>query len=369
MSRGIRTGMASMQAAIQGSAQAVDDQGSIEDAVPLDFGPTEGLPRGMPTEDASKAADLMAQLIPIDQSVADSQPKPFSPETLFQMALPAVDRLVRQVERTIGHYSLNYGHPNIDRLCISGPICANPLITDYIADQLGLPQSHLNPFEGEPTVTAPRTRYEQSAYAPALALATAREEDTPNFLMPFPARLKREKHQMLNGALFAIFMILMAALVGFSAWQKHGIRLKQTQLEDLRRELNGFVPLVNRETVVILAAKARESSKQLTEFVTQYRGMATVGELTQRTPGAIKLVDLKMDMPRLAANAENAPRQVLYLSGIVRGDRLDLEPTLAAYMIDLKQSPLLANPQITHKAFEILGNQEVLRFAAELEIR
>jgi hypothetical protein len=157
--------------------------------------------------------------------------------------------------------------------------------------------------------------------------------------------------------------------VGFSSWQKHGIRVKQMELQKLQTELNRFVPLVNRETVVVLAAKAREGSQQLAQIGTQYRGLATVSELAQLTPAAINLIDLKVDMPRATAGAEKAPRQLLYLSGIVRGSRLDLEPMLAAYMIALKQSLLLANPQVTHKAFEMLDSREVLRFAAELELR
>jgi hypothetical protein len=60
--------------------------------------------------------------------------------------------------------------------------------------------------------------------------------------------------------------------------------------------------------------------------------------------------------------------KVLILEGIVQGDRLTLESTLAGYLMELKNSPLFEQPDISTKSFEYSGNNEVLRFKAKLNL-
>ena len=60
--------------------------------------------------------------------------------------------------------------------------------------------------------------------------------------------------------------------------------------------------------------------------------------------------------------------RVLILNGVVRGDRISLESTLAAYLIELNNSPLFEKPEISKKSFELHRGIEVLKFTASLKI-
>jgi hypothetical protein len=45
-----------------------------------------------------------------------------------------------------------------------------------------------------------------------------------------------------------------------------------------------------------------------------------------------------------------------------------LESALAGYLLELKNSPLFDQPNISSKSFEFSGNNEVLRFKAQLNL-
>jgi hypothetical protein len=66
-------------------------------------------------------------------------------------------------------------------------------------------------------------------------------------------------------------------------------------------------------------------------------------------------------------NKKSLPK-ILVLDGIVSGDRLILEPKLAGYLMELKNSPMFDEPQLSKKAFERYKDNDVLRFTARLKL-
>lgn len=63
-------------------------------------------------------------------------------EKLFGTIQPALDRVIRQVERTLRHYTLNFGDVAIGTVYISGQISSNRHVVNYIDEQLGLGGAH-----------------------------------------------------------------------------------------------------------------------------------------------------------------------------------------------------------------------------------
>jgi hypothetical protein len=97
------------------------------------------------------------------------------------------------------------------------------------------------------------------------------------------------------------------------------------------------------------------------------------------TPPNVRLLSLSTQLgplpiktpPKNAKGKKAAPAEkskVLILEGIVQGNRLTLESTLAGYLMELKNSPLFDQPNISSKSFEYSGNNEVLRFKAQLNL-
>jgi hypothetical protein len=318
-------------------------------------------------------ADILARLAPSladsVEGVADDSPSDgITPDDVFEIIRPALDRLVRQVERTISHYAIHFEPREIDRLCISGLICENERIRGYIADQLVIPLVDLNPFENESLTPLPETQPEQLAYIPATGLASPADGPMPNFLQTHHERAKRETRQVFNAVVFGLFLLIMLAFVGYNSWQKHSLLAQHRQITHLQKELESFVPLLKPETVLVLAAKAKEANTRLNDYTEKYRGMAIIAELSRLTPEEIAMSRMAIRLPRQVEGDEATPRRILSIGGIIQGERLNLEPALADYMVRMKTSPLFSDPRIIDKSFEMLDGREVLRFTAELEV-
>lgn len=372
LSRGIRAGMNSMLDEIKVDPRIVGDQGP-EKAPEMDFRPVTTASEREQDATGRMPTALLTRLAPSLAGPAGNLGNEFAadaitPDDVFEMIRPALDRLVRQVERTISHYAIHFEPREIDRLCISGILCENERVRDYIADQLGIPLVDLNPFENESLTAPPDTLPEQLAYTPAVGLASPAESRISNFLHTHHDRARRETRQMFNCAVFGFFLLIMIAFLGYNGWQKHSLMSRQQQISRLQQELETFVPLLKPETVLILAAKAKEANSRLNDYTEKYRGMAVIAELSRLTPDTIVMSRMTIRLPRQGKKDDQTSRRVLSIAGIVRGERLDLEPALAAYMVRMKTSRLFMAPRIIDKSFEMMDGSEVLRFTAELEV-
>ena len=91
--------------------------------------------------DTRKAQEIFFELIHDASHRADAASK-LRPEEekIFKMILPALERLVRQVERTFEHYASNFDNERVEKIYISSGIRPHSRIVDYIGDQLDLPR-------------------------------------------------------------------------------------------------------------------------------------------------------------------------------------------------------------------------------------
>ncbi|MDH3881796.1 MAG: pilus assembly protein PilM, partial [Desulfobacteraceae bacterium] len=81
-------------------------------------------------------------------SELDERQRLLKEDKIFKMILPALERLVRQVERTLRHFSLNYNNARVGKIYISSGVNLHQRIVDYIGEELAVPTEILNPFAG-----------------------------------------------------------------------------------------------------------------------------------------------------------------------------------------------------------------------------
>ena len=301
---------------------------------------------------------------------------------VFQMIEPALERLVRQVERTIRHYALNYENARIGKIYISSGVTPHQRILSYIGEELGMPTEILNPFQASsnflPVVPVPDSMSEQSSFAPAMGMALADNSRTPNFLFTYKDKHKTARNQRINRMVFATFLLLMAGCVGLSFWQERIIRDKEAKKQQLTYHLEPYNLRVDKNLILKLVEQIRQKNNSDQAIGNKYMSLAVISEVVDLTPPNVRLMDITTRLGPLpvkqpAGNgkkkkpAEGSPR-ILILEGIIQGDRLTLESALAGYLLELKNSPLFDQPNINSKSFEYSGNNEVLRFKAQLNL-
>jgi hypothetical protein len=104
--------------------------------------------------------------------------------------------------------------------------------------------------------------------------------------------------------------------------------------------------------------------------------VAVISEITDLTPPSVRLISISTklgDAPDTGKGQKDGKKKgpenkTLVLDGIVQGDRLILESTLAGYLMELKNSPMFDQPTISKKSFERYQDNDVLRFTARLKL-
>ncbi len=321
--------------------------------------------------DAPDGADAQRQKLDIDE------------DKVFQMIQPALERLVRQLERTIRHYALNFENAKIGKIYISSGATPHQRILNYIGDELGMPTEVLNPFHTSsnflPLVPIPQTVSEQSSFAPAMGMGLADNSRTPNFLFTYKDKRKADRNQLVNRVVFALFALLMIVCVGFSFWQERILQEKEAKKLQMTQRLEEYDLRVDQNLILKMVDEIRKKNKSDREIGQKYLNLAVISEVVDLTPPNVRLLSISTQLgplqnevpPEDAKKKKATPtveQKVLILEGIVQGDRLTLEATLAGYLMELKNSPLFDQPDISTKSFEYSGNDEVLRFKAQLNL-
>ncbi len=305
-------------------------------------------------------------------------------DKIFKMILPALERLVRQVERTLRHFSLNYSNARVGKIYISSGVNPHQRIVDYIGEELAIPTEILNPFADSPNflslAPSPEDPSEQSSYVPAMGMALSSNALTPNFLYTYKDKQKVARTQWLNRGLFATFILVMVLCVGVTFWLDRQVEDKEYKLQQLQRQLENISLRVDQNLILKLVGENQANRRQIKEIGQKYFGVAVISEITQLTPSSVRLISISTKLggaPNKKAGKKTSkkkgkknvsPNKTLVLDGIVQGDRLILESTLAGYLMELKNSPIFDQPKISKKSFERYKDKDVLRFTARLKL-
>jgi hypothetical protein len=312
-------------------------------------------------------------------SSIDDQQRLLKEDKIFNMFLPALERLVRQVERTLRHYSLNYENARVEKIYISSGVNPHPRIVGYISEELGISTEILNPFADSPNfqtmVPIPESVSEQSAYVPAMGMALSNNTLTPNFLYTYKDKQTAVRSQRINRGVFGGFLLVMALCVGVSFWQDIQVKEKQHKKLQLKQRLERINLRVDKALILKLVEETQLQRRELGDIGEKYFGIAVINEITDLTPSSVRLLSISTQLSeppgKKAVKKEKkkeGAKRTLVIDGVVRGDRLVLESTLAGYLMELKNSPMFDRPTIRQKSLELYEDKEVLRFTARLNL-
>ena len=100
----------------------------------------------------------------------------------------------------------------------------------------------------------------------------------------------------------------------------------------------------------------------------RHLSLAVISELSSKTPEEVRLLSVSANMGDNKGNAGPNKKRILSVNGIIFGNRLTFESTLAGFLLNLKKSPMFDRPVINKKSFEVIDEKEVLRFQAQLDL-
>ena len=377
LSRGIKAGIKTMNEAMRGEITELESDNTLE-ILPEMLEPSEAKQQKTkptrPKFDTEKAQKIFFGLIhdisPKEEESTQLQPEE---EKIFRMVLPALKRLVQQVERTFDHYASNFSDRRVEKIYISSTVRPHRRIVDYIGDELGLPRETFDPFVTDPdfidNVSTPSSEAERGSYAPAIGMALSSNSQTPNFLFTYKEKEKDARSRFINKVTMVAAFILLGLCIGLYGWQNHIIDKKMFEISRLQGKLSSFQMPVDQKVILNLVDKNKEKNAEFREFSRKYLGMVVLTEISNITPSNVRLnsIYVLLDSDSVKGGKTSASKNLI-LEGIILGDRTTMEATLAGYLIQLSGSPLFTQPVINQKEPGFFMDKEVLRFTAQLKL-
>jgi Tfp pilus assembly PilM family ATPase len=294
----------------------------------------------------------------------------------FEVITPALERIVRQTERTFEHYWTNLKEEKIDKIYISSAMNISRLIVEYIGEQLDLESDLLDPLnlkmphKNMGTISVS----ERLAFTPALGLAISDNTYTPNMIFRFKEKEKADIITGVNRIIFAVFIFLVFIALGIYFYQVQESRQKKDTIAGLEKELSQYNPRIDQNLVSQVVANYKNEYQISQEYGDRYLGLAVISEISSLTPPNIRLLSLKTNLGAPPSGKEPAkePKKEelknLIVEGVILGDRRSMESSLAGYVMKLEASPMFHRISIKKNSIEPFKKNEALHFIIDLKI-
>ena len=307
-------------------------------------------------------------------------------EEIFDMILPAVERLVRQVERTFEYYTGTLGYNKISKIYVSEAIDFYMKLVDYVGSQLGMAAEPLDPLGEQAPLSYQEGRNissisERMAYTPALGLALADDIHTPNLLFTHRDKEKAVSVTRINKTIFVGFIASVCICSGVFFYQHLAIAQKKTMMANLDHQLSQFKPQISKSLILEASTKASQRQISAKTIRNRYLGMAIISELSAMTLPNIQFIHIKMNLASIKTDIKKTqaadptkkePSQSIEesveIEGLVTGERSILETTLAGYAMALKNSPMFKQIVVQKNTIEQLKNGEALHFIIQMKV-
>ena len=369
MTRGIRAGINSMvRELMEGHNESIKSALSEESRI-------EGSESGNFAENAymkiEDARELLFGLSPDSPSSEEINARfGLDEKAILERINPALERLVRQVDRTFQYYTVTLGNEKISFIYVSTSMNVYKPLVDYIGDDLGIKRDVLDPLEpGNPLVdeiTSNLSVSDRVSFGPALGVALSDLSRTPNLLFTYKDKDKQSNIAKGSRAIFvaSAAILLVCVIVLFTL--VNAADEKKAVIAEFEQQLKQGV-LVDENVVPVFVSKIKRDRKHVKEYSERYLGMAAIREISLLTPSNIRLLHVTARMGTISAKNREKNEGSITIEGVVSGGIDSLEASLVEYILKLESSPMFIQAKISKSNMESFENVELLRFTLNVK--
>jgi len=295
-------------------------------------------------------------------------------EEIFELIQPAVERLVRQVERTFEHYVTSFHDNTVLKGYTSGGVHFYGSLIDYIREKLDIEMEisdplnpDKNPYLGD--VTLPELVSDRAHCSLTVGIALSDNDRTPNFIFTYKDKRRKNSIAVISRSTFFTIILTLSVALGFFLWELSSGGQKQDEAVRLSHQLEQLGPRINKDLVLQMSAKIKDKHQRLKEYSERFRAIAVINEISALTPSNIKLLSLTIDLGSVPVGKSEMVGKTLLLDGVITGEHQMYETSLVGYMMKLEDSPIFSTPEVFKGAIKSYGEEgDVLCFTIELEL-
>ena len=296
-------------------------------------------------------------------------------DEIFKIIVPAIERLARQIERTLEYYATSVGNEKVEKLYISSTMNIFTPILDYISEQLGIKIEAFDPFRYQPEGHAAEASSlsERMSLVAALGLSISDNQHTPNFIFTFKEKNKEIKIKKINRGILAACSAALLVCITAIIYQGMDRIVLNKQKAKLETELSLFNPLISVDQVTKLAHDVKIKRQLSQQFADRCLGMSAIGEISALTPRNIRLINLKISMTNHSAKEKTdktAKEETdgVILEGLITGDRNMLDSDLAQYVMKLANSQMLRQVSVQKNSIINFRKNDALQFTLSAKL-
>lgn len=291
-------------------------------------------------------------------------------ESIFKLINPAVDRLVRQIDRTFRHYTVTQGNEKITGIYVSSAASIYESLITYIGCELGVEHTVLDPLDPRnPFVqghTSEMTVSERASVSVALGAALSDKSRTPNFLMTYKDKKKKINIALVNRSIFCTLAAVLLICIGILLVIGSAADDKKAALSKLESDYRRSIQ-VDENVVPMFLTKIEKDRHYVKSYSERYLGLATMTELSRLTPLNIQLLTVLARLDQQTSKGGVVQKGWLTIDGIVSGNISNLEDLLVEYVLKLQGSPMFSQAKISKSSIESFGHSEILRFTLNVK--
>jgi type IV pilus assembly protein PilM len=199
--------------------------------------------------------DVRSILYSLDNETASKPnmnlPVKLSKDEIFEMIAPVLERLSRQIERTLDYYASSVGQEKVGLLYVSTSMDVYDNLLNFLNEQLGIKTKFFDPFIHQ-AISSPLNEIslsEKVALVPVMGVALSENSRTPNLIFTYVEEYQEITRKRINRTIFTTFgVILVICLITLIVQSMETIALGN-QKELLQKELALHNPILSAEKV------------------------------------------------------------------------------------------------------------------------
>lgn len=289
---------------------------------------------------------------------------------IFDAISPVIERLTRQIERTLEYYTSSVGYEKVEKLYVSstGNVFYHPFL-EYIGEQLAMKTIFFDAFEGRNTNLpgGSLTIAQRASLIPAIGLALSERKYTPNIIFTYVEKNQELRRTIIDRGIFLTFGIALLVCLIVFFFQTIETQQLSTKRETLERELALIGPDIKKERITSLAEEAKARHLMNRQYAQRYKGIALMGELSSLTPENIRFIRVRIFAP-VSGTPEQKKDEGVTIEGVVLGERNMLDVLLAEYVMKLENSPILQGVIVEKSSVVNYRKKEIIKFTIKAKI-
>lgn len=296
----------------------------------------------------------------------------------FENMKGACDRLISKIVRTGDYCSHNMAaNAPIEQYLVFGETDNSRAFMEYAKSQIPTLVDIFKPLESMTqnsiSINPPVNSEDRNAIIPATAVSLSSNQITPNFLYTYVDKEIEARYKKINTGIITAACLILALCLGCWIMLDSNYNKFDKQLTSIEKQLDKYDPTITEPLLSKRIDQARQKSKLLKQYSTDYTSLAIINELCQLTPNSILIEIFDLDYEyKQEKNLKNKKEEKIIkravINGVVQSDHTSLETDLTGFAVKLEDSPLFKSVIVKDKSVDMQKSPDVLRFRILLEV-